>query len=304
VLSRRRFLGGAALTAAAALSLSSCASADPEEETLKGVRPIKYGDASSQIGELLLPNAFGPFPVAVLIHGGWWRQSDFDRRLMRDLARDLSNRGYATWNLEYRLVGEEGGGYPGTFEDVAAGIDKLADLSEANNLDLRRVVVIGHSAGGQLALWAGVREMLPDGAVGADPVVPVTAAVALAPVADLSAAAVAGLGEGAVVDLLGGMPDQVPFVYLLTAPQLLIPTEVPRLLVHGTADTIVPVSQSEGFVVASKDQGDPAELVVVEGADHFDVIDRNHPAWVEVVDRLGDLNAPRPQGDEDDDEDA
>lgn len=279
---------------ALALLVASCGSGGERDEQLKGVRPIKYGDARSQIGELLLPNELGPHPVVVLVHGGWWRASDFDRRLMRALADDLSDRGYATWNLEYRLVGEEGGGWPGTFEDVAAGIDELAEIGPQNNLDLSRVVVIGHSAGGTLALWAASRDTLPPDAVGADPEVEPTGAIALAPVSDLAAAAIFDMGSGAVRDLLGGMPGEVPERYAWTSPQERIPFDTPQVVVHGTADEVVPVAQSAAYVAAAQEADDPAELVELADVDHFEVIDPDHEVWQQVVEVLGTLDEPRP----------
>ncbi|MDZ7733365.1 MAG: hypothetical protein U5R31_09845 [Acidimicrobiia bacterium] len=136
-MSLARRVGVGALVLVVAVLVGGCGEDDAGgDDRLAGVRPIRYGDESSQIGELTLPNELGPHPVVVLIHGGWWRADDFDRRHMRDLADDLADHGYATWNLEYRLVGEEGGGWPGTFADVATGIDHLAELAP-NELDLR-----------------------------------------------------------------------------------------------------------------------------------------------------------------------
>lgn len=286
-----------ALVAVVAVLAAACASGDRTDEQLKGMRPIKYGSASSQLGELLLPNELGPHPVVVLLHGGWWRESDFDRRLMRALADDLSDRGYATWNLEYRLVGEEGGGWPGTFEDVAAGIDELAEIAPQNDLDLSRVVVVGHSAGGTLALWAAARGTLPEGAVGADPEVEATGAIALAPVTDLAASAAFDLGAGAVRDLLGGLPDEVPERYDWASPRERLPLGTPAVVVHGTADDVVPFAQTQAFVEASEELDEPVELVELDDVDHFEVIDPDHDAWQAVLDVLDALDDPRPSDD-------
>ena len=139
-----------------------------------------YGPGPAQVGELWVPDGAGPHPVAVLLHGGFWRAS-YDHTLMEPLAADLVGQGWAAWNVEYRRVGMTGGGWPGTFDDVAAAVDLLARLGrEAPGLDLGRVVPIGHSAGGHLALWCAARAGLPARAPGADPAVVAAAAVSQA----------------------------------------------------------------------------------------------------------------------------
>jgi acetyl esterase/lipase len=280
-----------------ALAVVSCGGGGdegPDDVQIQGTRPLRYGDAPSQVAELTVPedSGAGPFPVVVLIHGGWWREGDFDRTLMRDLANDLVFQGYATWNLEYRLVGEEGGGWPGTFEDVAAGIDLLAQEAEANDLDLTRVLFLGHSAGGQLALWAGSRHLLPEGEVGSAPVVTPTAVVALAPVTDLELAVEEGTGDDAVTDLLGGTPEDVPEIYAVTSPIELSPISHRVVIAHGTEDDRVPIEQGKSYYDRAKAGGDPAEFIVLEGGDHFDPIDPAGEGWAAIVERLPSLFAP------------
>jgi acetyl esterase/lipase len=248
----------------------------------------RYGPGRSQFAELRLPGRPGPHPVAVLLHGGFWR-STYGRGLMDGLAADLAARGWAAWNLEYRRVGPfgvGGGGWPGTFEDVAAGIDALAGPAGAAGLDLGRVVTVGHSAGGHLALWAAARPGLPDGAPGARPAIAVTGAVALAGVCDLAAAARDRLGGSAVPALLGGRPERVPERYALASPAERLPLGVPQVLVHGGADRIVPVGQSRRYAAAARAAGDACELVELRGVDHFAVIDPRSPAWLAAVERL------------------
>jgi acetyl esterase/lipase len=224
-----------------------------------------YGTAPSQQGSLYLPAGSRPHPVAVLVHGGfWWAQ--WDRSLMVPLALDLVGRGHAVWNLEYRRVGEPGGGWPGTLTDVAAGIDHVAAIAPANGLHADRVAVIGHSAGGHLALWAAAE-------------VSVRAVVALAPVADLRRAAELDLGPGAVTGLLGGGPDAEPERYDLASPIERLPLGVPQLLVHGERDRLVPIELSRSYAAAAEAAGDPVELVEQPGAGHFEPIDPAHPAW-------------------------
>ena len=242
---------------------------------------IAYGDHPDQVANLHLPaQEGGPWPCVALLHGGFWR-TGWDRTLMTPLAVDLARRGIAAWNVEYRRVGEEGGGWPGTFADVAAAIDRLAEVEE---VDVRRVATCGHSAGGHLALWLAGRHRLPAGAVGAGPRVRPVAAIAQAGVCDLERAWRDDLGRSAVEGLLGafrGDGDR----YATTSPAALAPLGVPQLLVHGTDDDIVPISQSRDHAAR-----DPlAELVELDGADHFDVVDVDHAAWGAVTDRLQSL---------------
>jgi len=197
--------------------------------------------------------------VVVVIHGGFWK-AEYDAALGRPLAASLVEQGWAAWNLEYRRVGGAvfggGGGVPATFDDVAAGVDRLTDLG----LDLSTVVTLGHSAGGHLAVWvAGHSDV-------------VTAAIAQAGVLDLRAAYADGLGGGAVEALLGHPPGPADDRY---DPVAQAPLGVPVWCVHGTDDTVVPIAQSESYVDAS---GGAAELVRVEG-DHFVVIDPTSAAW-------------------------
>jgi acetyl esterase/lipase len=244
---------------------------------------VRYGGHPDQVANLHLPaREGGPWPVVVLVHGGFWRER-WDRTTTTPLARDLAARGLAVWNIEYRRVGQEGGGWPGTFEDVAAAVDALAEVPEA---DVSRVVSAGHSAGGHLALWLAGRGRLPAGAPGAEPRVRPRAAIALAGVADLVRGSRAGLGEGACDDLLGGGPDEVPDRYATASPTELLPLGVPQLLVHGRRDEIVPVAQSRAYAEAAAAAGDEVELVEDAGAGHFEPIEPAHRCWVEVVRRL------------------
>lgn len=197
---------------------------------------------------------------------------------MTALAADLAGRGIAAWNVEYRRVGEDGGGWPGTLEDVAAAIDHLADVVE---VDRDRVATCGHSAGGHLALWLAGRHRVERGLPGAAPRVAPVVAVAQAGVCDLEQGWRDGLGRGAVEALLGSL-DVAPERFAAASPASLAPLGVPQLLVHGDADDIVPVSQSRAYASLDPD----AELVELAGADHFDVIEPTHAAWTAVVDRL------------------
>ena len=232
------------------------------------------GPDPSQVADLHLPRGNGPHPVAVVLHGGYW-QTRHGRLVTRPLALDLAARGFAAWNLEYRRLGAGrggGGGWPMTFEDVAAGIDALADLDAP--LDLGRVVLVGHSAGGQLALWAASRARLPAGAVGADPRVPATAVLALAPVTDLARARVHAEA------LLGGTPDAVPDRWAQADPVRAGTPGIPALVVHPTQDETVPVKRSRAYAAATG-----VELVETPGT-HRDPIDPSSAAWTAAVEWL------------------
>ena len=235
-------------------------------------RRHRYGRARSQFCELHAPAGEGPFPVAVVLHGGYWR-ARYGRLITRPLSADLACRGWAAWNVEYRRIGRgQGGGWPATFDDVAAGIDLLADLGDPR-LDLDRVVVVGHSAGGQLGLWAGGRPGLPAGAPGAAPRVTLRAVAALAAVADLVKA-----GEPAHA-LLGGTPDAVPDRYAQADPMRRIPLDVPVLLVHPRDDETVPVRRSRAYADAARAAGADVTLVEPAGTTHRDPIDPSGAGW-------------------------
>ena len=226
-------------------------------------RSYRYGsDHRCQRAELHLPAGRGPHPIVVTIHGGSW-STGVTKVVMRGLARDLTRRGYAAWNIEYRRIGRgEGGGWPLTFVDVAAAIDHLRAV--AAPLDLDQVTFYGHSAGGQLALWAASRGRLPDGAPGARPQIEPVAAVSAAGVNDLAQAYRDAPG-GAVGWLMGGGPDEVPERYSVADPIALLPLAIPVLLVHGTDDATVSVRRSRNYAQAARARGGAAELLEIPG---------------------------------------
>jgi acetyl esterase/lipase len=241
-----------------------------------------YGTDPSQFGELYRPQRAAHPGTVVVIHGGFWR-STYDLSLGAPLAADLARRGYTAWNLEYRRVGN-GGGWPHTPADIAAGIDLLATL----DVDTANVVAIGHSAGGHLATWAAGRSTLPADAPGSAPRVPVTAVVAQAGVLDLATAADTGVGATAVPDFLGGPPT--PQRYALADPMRQVPLAAPVLCVHAPADCIVPITQSTNYVGAATKAGGTATLHEATG-DHFTLIDPSTPDWRIVVEALPGLLA-------------
>jgi acetyl esterase/lipase len=261
---------------------------------------LAYGTDPSQVADLYVPsrdsptessstggNSTGsdadgtPLPVVVVIHGGYWG-SGYGRSLGSGLAADLATHGVAAWNIEYRRVGN-GGGWPTTLLDVALAVDALADIANTaagGRLDLDRVVTVGHSAGGQLAMWSAGRHKLQAGMPGSSPRVRVRGVVAQAGVLDLVRGAAAGLGGGAVVRFLGGMPEEVPERYAQASPYELLPIGVPSTLVHGTKDTVVPIDQSDRYAAAAIAAGDTIDLQRLRGVDHFAPIDHRMAAWV------------------------
>lgn len=247
---------------------------------------ITYGDGPDRVLDLHVPPGDAAVPVVVVVHGGFW-YDEYRRDLMDPLVPSLLDRGYAVANIEYRRAGPSGGGWPETFEDVAAAVDALAgrdaDAAADGRLDLDRVVITGHSAGGQLAVWAAARHRLPPGAPGADPVVRPIAAVPLAGVLDLARAHDQRLGGGAVENLLGEVTAERMAV---TSPTALVPVGVPVTALHGDADRLVPLAQSEAFVAAAEAAGDAAELFVLPGVDHFAWLDARSPAWQAALDAI------------------
>ena len=245
---------------------------------------IPYGDGPLQFGDLRLPQGGGPHPVVIVIHGGCW-YSEYDLRHVAAFSSALTRAGVATWSLEYRRVGDAGGGWPGTFEDVARGADYLRVLARTYPLDLRHVVVVGHSAGGQLALWLAARKRLPkDGPLYSPDPLPLRGVVSLAGINDLR-----GYGSGcgnAVTKLLGGSPAEMPLRYRQTSPIELLPLGVKQRLVHGRLDKIVPLKQSQEYEAAARRGGDDVKLVVADEAGHFDLIAPQSSAWPAVQEAL------------------
>lgn len=250
---------------------------------------IPYGLAPQQQGELRVPVEKTPRPVVVLIHGGYWR-AGFDRSSMTRMASDLNRLGYATWNIDYRRVGDQGGGWPGTVTDVGTAVDHLVSMAKAKNLDLDKVVFLGHSAGSQLAMWAASRTNLPPGSPGAAPAVSSSGVISLSGVLDLAMATTAGSAFAELADsvtrYLGGSPQSVPDRYKLASPVDLVPVGRPALLLHGAADRVVPVDQSRSYVSAASGVGDKVNLVELPNADHFDVINVDKGWWSKIVDWL------------------
>lgn len=254
---------------------------------------LPYGDNAMQFGKLYLPPGSGPHPVTIVIHGGFWR-APYSYTLMTGLAEDLAHHGIAAWNIEYRRVGDPHGGWPNTLLDVATAADHLASIASHYRLDLQRVITIGHSAGGHLALWLAARPRIPHGSIvagsQAQPApLAITGAISQAGVADLEMAWRMNLGNGAAAELLGGSFSAVPERYGTASPAALLPLNVPQVLIHGTADDRVPFAMSQAYAAKAQAAGDTIQLITLPGADHFVLIDATSTAWAKTVQAIQGL---------------
>ena len=268
----------------------------PDRRTVR----LAYGPEDLQFGELHLPGSRDLFPTVILIHGGFWRVP-YGYSLMTSLAEDLANHGIAAWNIEYRRVGDTDGGWPSTLLDVALAADYLRTIASGYSLDLQRVVSIGHSAGGHLALWLAARPRIPrdnilagsrlpgDKYEKSNTPLPLIGAVSQAGVTDLEMAWKLKLGSGAAEELLGGSFNDVPERYHAASPAALLPLGVPQVLIHGTEDDRVPFVMSKAYTQAARTSGDQVALIELQGADHFVLINSYSEAWSMTVDALRKL---------------
>jgi acetyl esterase/lipase len=258
-----------------------------------------YGPAPNQRAELFLPAGMGPHRVIVLIHGGCWLAQLPGAELMDYMAADLRNRGYAVWNIDYRRIGEDGGGYPGTFLDVAKALDSLRQIAPAYKLDLGNVVVVGHSAGGQLALWAAARSRLPRTSQLYQPnPLPIAAVVSLAGIDDLQSYRDKGpsaCGGAQTIDSLVGPATALHRdVYADTSPSRLLPIGVKQLVVSGGEDPIVPAEFGIRYAHAAASAGDNVITSTISAAGHFELIDPQSSAWREIEPAIENLERTKP----------
>lgn len=231
---------------------------------------ISYGTDRYQFGEVRLPKGRGPFPLVMNIHGGFWR-ARYDLSHAGHLCAALTARGLVTWNVEYRRVGNPGGGWPGTFEDIRNAYRFAPQLGKRYDLDLGKLVVMGHSAGGQLALCLAAHEP------------PLKRVVSLAGVVDLQQAWELHVGNDAVVDFLGGKPSEVPEHYAEADPmKLSLPRSTTQWLIHGAADDIVPSYFSRNYAQEKKQRGADVHYSEISTAGHFELIDPRSRAWPDV----------------------
>jgi acetyl esterase/lipase len=240
-----------------------------------------YGEHPHQFAELHLPDGTGaggePLPVAVVVHGGFWMTANGGVDRMTALCADLTARGWAAWNVEYRRLGGGGdGGWPQTAQDVSAAVDHLATLDAP--LDLTRVVSIGHSAGGHLTLLDAART---------DATVRVAGTVAQAPLTDVRLAHDLGAGIEIIEAFMGGDPQTHAAAYAEASPVRRVPLGVPQLVVQGEADELVPPAMVVDYVAAARAAGDDVTFELRPGEGHFDHLDPAGPAWAVAAAWLG-----------------
>ena len=280
-----------------AASAATVVHADPVEREVfaaldrpKPAAVLHYGSASSQAVDVFLPSGMGPHPVAILIHGGCWRDLPAaGREQLRPIAAELAKQGIAVWSIGYRRADENGGGYPGTFQDVATAIDELRSQAATYKLDAARTVVVGHSAGGHLALWASVRDRLPVHS-------PLRSADALVPGSVISLAGIADLKAfGRFVPLLCGpgiierlVPDRaLPDPYAEISPAQLPPPPGRAVLVSGILDRLVPPYVADDYArLMRRTHSRAVTLIEIPGAGHFDLVTPGTPAWREIQSRI------------------
>ena len=245
-----------------------------------------YGSAPSQYAELFLPPGKGPFPVAVLVHGGCWTKEFGGIEQLRNIAGALAARGIASWNVEYRRVDEAGGGYPGTYQDMNAALDTLAAQAARYPLDLTRLVAVGHSAGGQLVQWMAGRARIP----AASPLHPgstlqVRRVVSLGGLADLrrEAALIESSCERTTAQLAGSPSASRPDVFSDTNAAELLPNGSRTILVTGELDKISPPRVAHAYAQRARAAGDAAETVILPGASHYDEVAASSASWPLVL---------------------
>lgn len=252
----------------------------------------RYGPAPQQYGQLRLPEGAGPFPVAVVIHGGCWTKGFATLANTAPLASALAERGIASWNIEYRQLGEPGAGWPGTFQDWGMATDALRDLAKDHPIDLKRVVTVGHSAGAHAALWIATRPAQPDGTpLGAVEPLRVQGAVAVDGPGDL--AAFVGrdsmvCGQPVISNLFGGTPAEVPERYAAGSPGQRLPIGVPQVLVAS-----VVLLPEDAKAYAEKAAGDSVTVVALQDSGHFDMIAPGQPSAEKVIGAVEALLSPR-----------
>ncbi|MCD5325416.1 MULTISPECIES: alpha/beta hydrolase family protein [Pontibacillus] len=259
------------------------------------MKKIFYGEQKDQYGELRIPEGEGPHPVAVVIHGGFWREP-FTLELMTDAAEDLTAHGYATWNIEYRRVGQDDGAWPNTLLDVGRAHDYVKNLAQDYNLDIDKTITIGHSAGGHLAMWLAGRHKIPaTSELYCENPHPVAGAISLAGVVDPETmytvhhfrdASMGSEPNNPVADLLKGKPEEVRERLQAASPLELLPIEVPHVLIHGSLDIHVPIGISSRYQRHAEELAEFVKFVELTEAEHFMLTDTKTEAWEAVLEEV------------------
>ena len=247
---------------------------------------VSYGPESMQKVDVWLPKGAGPFKTVLMVHGGCWQTSIADRSLMDWAAADLRDAGYAVWNIDYRGVDRDGGGYPGTFQDAAAAADLLAADAARFHLDTKRIVAVGHSAGGHLALWLAARAKLPAGSAlaGGTPL-KIDHVISLGGLPDLEATAASpdnGCGTAVIGQLVGPKTAAHPDPFADTSVTRLLPIGVPQDLVDGREDRIIPYRLPVDYTAKARAAGDQVTLHTVPETGHVELVSPGSAAWDET----------------------
>ncbi len=244
---------------------------------------ITYGDKPMQIVDLWLPDGNGPHPTVLMVHGGCWQTDIADRRIMNWIAEDLKRRGIAVWNIDYRGVDRQGGGYPGTFLDAAAAADALRIHAPRHKLDLSPLVAVGHSAGGHLALWLAARSRLPDSSqLRTQAPLRINSVISLGGLPDLEEAARppgSGCGTEVVSRLTGGQ-------FADTSVPRLAPIRVRQVLINGRQDRIIPTFYAESYAASMRAAGDSVQVRLLDRTGHVELIAPETAAWTAAVEEI------------------
>ena len=256
---------------------------------------LAYGEDQNQFAELRLPAGRGPHPVVVLLHGGCWKAEYATLRDLVPMGDALKAEGLASWNVEYRRLRQPGSGWPGTYIDVGLAIDHLRQIAAKYSLDLTRVAVLGHSAGGHLAMWTGTRQRLsPNSALYVPNPLPVRGVINLAGTIDMReniAHMEAECNDTVVTGLLGGAPASTPERYREVSATTMVPLGVQQILIWGEHENFVPLSLARRYVDAATKAGDRARLVVIPAIGHFESASPQSSAWPAVLEAIRSLLA-------------